>query len=67
MNNPNGSVDDIAGICDETGRIFGLMPHPERHFLPYHHPRWQREGLKAEGDGVQIFKNGVEFAKENLV
>ncbi len=37
--NPNGSVDNIAGICDKTGRIFGLMPHPERHFLPTQHPQ----------------------------
>ncbi|MBM3261864.1 MAG: phosphoribosylformylglycinamidine synthase I, partial [candidate division Zixibacteria bacterium] len=40
---PNGSVDDIAGLCDATGRIFGLMPHPERHTHPTHHPRWTRE------------------------
>ena len=64
--NPNGSIDDIAGICDPTGRIFGLMPHPERHVEPTHHPRWTREGLKEEGDGVAVFRNAVEYAKANL-
>jgi phosphoribosylformylglycinamidine synthase len=59
--NPNGSVDDIAGICDTTGRVLGLMPHPERHALPTQHPRWTREGLKEEGDGMQMFRNAVEY------
>lgn len=59
--NPNGSQDDIAGICDPTGRVLGLMPHPERHILPTQHPRWTREGLKAEGDGLQMFRNAVEY------
>jgi len=57
--NPNGSADDIAGICDPTGRVLGLMPHPERHALSVQHPRWTREGLRAEGDGMQIFRNAV--------
>ena len=61
--NPNGSEKDIAGICDQTGRIFGLMPHPERHSFGWQHPRWMREGLKKSGDGFQIFKNGVEYAR----
>ncbi len=59
--NPNGSVDDIAGICDTTGRVLGLMPHPERHVLPTQHPRWTRDGLKDEGDGMQMFRNAVEY------
>ena len=59
--NPNGSVLDIAGICDATGRIFGLMPHPERHMFAYQHPRWTREGLKDEGDGMQVFRNAIEY------
>jgi phosphoribosylformylglycinamidine synthase subunit PurQ / glutaminase len=59
--NPNGAVDDIAGICDTTGRVLGLMPHPERHILPTHHPRWTRDGLKDEGDGMQIFRNAVQY------
>ena len=65
--NPNGSMEDIAGICDPTGRIFGLMPHPERHVEPTQHPRWTRDGLKAEGEGACIFRNAVEFARQNLL
>ncbi len=57
--NPNGSPWAIAGMCDPTGRVFGLMPHPERHINPYHHPRWTREGAKAEGDGLRIFHGAV--------
>lgn len=64
--NPNGSVGNIAGICDPTGRIFGLMPHPERHLVPTHHPRWTRDSRKAEGDGLQIFRNGVRWAERHL-
>jgi phosphoribosylformylglycinamidine synthase subunit PurQ / glutaminase len=59
--NPNGSQGDVAGVCDATGRVLGLMPHPERHVLPTQHPRWTREGLKPEGDGLQLFRNAVEF------
>ena len=59
--NPNGSQRDIAGICDPTGRILGLMPHPERHVLPTQHPRWTREGLKPEGDGAAVFRNAVSY------
>ncbi|MFO0878844.1 MAG: phosphoribosylformylglycinamidine synthase I [Gemmataceae bacterium] len=59
--NPNGSQGDIAGICDATGRVLGLMPHPERHVLPTHHPRWTRLGLAAEGDGLALFRNAVRF------
>lgn len=61
--NPNGSVNAIAGICDATGQILGLMPHPERHFVPEHHPQWTRRGLGDAGDGAQIFHNGVQWAK----
>lgn len=64
--NPNGSAENIAGICDETGRIFGLMPHPERHMDFFQHPRWTGLKIKKEGDGLQIFRNGVEYAKKNL-
>lgn len=65
--NPNGSVEGIAGICDPTGRIFGMMPHPERHMHPTQHPRWAREGLKEEGDGMGIFRNAVDFVAKNLI
>ncbi len=66
-NNPNGSVDDIAGICDTTGRIFGLMPHPERHFLFEQHPYWTRLFKNSlYGDGAKIFANGVNYIKSNF-
>ena len=59
--NPNGSQDDIAGVCDPTGRVLGLMPHPERHVLSTQHPQWTRLGLAPEGDGLRLFRNAVEF------
>jgi len=59
--NPNGSQGDVAGICDMTGRVLGLMPHPERHVLPTQHPRWTRNGLAEEGDGLRLFRNAVEY------
>lgn len=62
--NPNGSLDDIAGICDPSGRIFGLMPHPEAFLDGTNHPRWTREGLTAEGEGLAIFRNGVAHAAQ---
>lgn len=61
--NPNGSDANIAGICDKTGRIFGLMPHPERFLTKFNHPRWTREDLPEEGDGLAIFKNAVDYIK----
>jgi phosphoribosylformylglycinamidine synthase len=65
--NPNGSVDDIAGICDPSGRLFGLMPHPEAYVDREHHPAWtRRPDLPAEGPGLQVFRNAVEFARGNL-
>jgi len=64
--NPNGAIEHIAGICDETGRIFGLMPHPERHIKFHQHPRWTQMKRKKQGDGLQIFENGVEYAKRSV-
>jgi len=74
--NPNGSLDDIAGICDATGRIFGLMPHPEAFNHYTNHPDWvlKREELaragrrieKEEGEGIAIFRNAVQYVRENL-
>lgn len=64
--NPNGSQRHIAGICDPTGRIFGLMPHPEVFVRKTQHPRWTRGDLK-ESDGLKIFKNAVAYVRENLV
>jgi phosphoribosylformylglycinamidine synthase len=59
--NPNGSQGDVAGVCDPTGRVLGLMPHPERHVLPTQHPQWTRRGLAEEGDGLALFRNAVEY------
>jgi len=61
--NPNGSIEDIAGICDETGRVFGLMPHPERHIDGTHHPQWTRRTIQTFGDGLAIFRNAVEYCR----
>ena len=57
--NPNGSTAAVAGLCDPTGRIFGLMPHPERFVDPLHHPRWTRRAPSGEADGLRIFRNAV--------
>jgi phosphoribosylformylglycinamidine synthase len=71
--NPNGSLEDIAGICDPTGRIFGLMPHPEafNHFT--NHPEWTRRketiirqgntAVPEEGEGIKIFRNAVDYIR----
>jgi phosphoribosylformylglycinamidine synthase I len=59
--NPNGSQGSIAGVCDATGRVLGLMPHPERHVLPTQHPRWTRHPLAGEGDGLALFRNAVRM------
>jgi phosphoribosylformylglycinamidine synthase I len=61
--NPNGSADSIAGICDSSGRIFALMPHPERFLRGTQHPRWFREAKREWGDGFGIFQNAVEWAR----
>jgi phosphoribosylformylglycinamidine synthase len=61
--NPNGSLEAIAGITDPTGRVLGLMPHPERHFTHTQHPYWTRFGHPDQpGDGARIFQNGVDYA-----
>lgn len=73
--NPNGSVDDIAGICDATGRVFGLMPHPEAYLHPTNHPDWTRLSDQARRsgddfssekmtDGIRLLKNGVLAARD---
>lgn len=61
--NPNGSVDNIAGICDATGHIFALMPHPERHITACQHPNWTRQPAAEPGDGFKIFSNAVKWAQ----
>ena len=59
--NPNGSQGDVAGLCDATGQVLGLMPHSERHVLPTQHPQWTRLGLAEEGGGLRLFRNAVRF------
>jgi len=65
--NPNGSQAAISGVCDETGRIFGLMPHPEAYVHRTHHPRWTREDdLPEEGMGLWLYRNAVDFIRREL-
>lgn len=73
--NPNGSLYDISGICDPTGRISGLMPHYEGGNSPTNHPNWTRTkevykrksiSLPEEGEGIQIFRNGVRYIEDNF-
>ncbi|MHB8909473.1 MAG: phosphoribosylformylglycinamidine synthase subunit PurQ [Syntrophales bacterium] len=61
--NPNGSVDGIAGICNQTGRIFGMMPHPEAFLHRTNHPRWTRKELPEEGAGLALFRNAALFLR----
>ena len=68
--NPNGSEDAVAGVCDPSGRIFGLMPHPEAYLSPYNHPSWTRRAalglpLPEEGEGLALFRNAVTFVRES--
>jgi phosphoribosylformylglycinamidine synthase I len=74
--NPNGSLEDIAGICDPSGRIFGLMPHPEAFNDYTNHPDWTRkkealtrQGKSAtpeEGEGVKVFRNAIDYLKDSF-
>ncbi|MFQ6035389.1 MAG: phosphoribosylformylglycinamidine synthase I [Sedimentisphaerales bacterium] len=74
--NPNGSVDSIAGLTDTTGRVLGLMPHPERYVRLTQHPRWSRlfraQDARDEiretrdGDGMTIFKNALKYIQKNF-
>lgn len=58
--NPNGSVDDIAGVCDPSGLVFGLMPHPERYVDPIQHPAWTSQSrTQRTGQGLPIFRSAV--------
>ena len=59
--NPNGSMRDVAGMCDLTGRVLGLMPHPERFIDPTQHPQWTRLPEQKEGAGLQLFRNAVRY------
>ena len=63
--NPNGSLANLAGLCDSSGRVLGLMPHPERFLFATQHPQWTRKGLRGEGEGIRIFRNAVTWFTEN--
>lgn len=65
--NPNGSLAAIAGICNATGRIFGLMPHPEAYLHRTNHPRWNREDIPETGQGLRLFENAVAFIRKELL
>jgi phosphoribosylformylglycinamidine synthase subunit PurQ / glutaminase len=60
---PNGSTEAIAGVCDASGRVLGLMPHPERNVTPWNHPRWPRLGQRSEGEGLAFYRRMVEVAR----
>jgi phosphoribosylformylglycinamidine synthase subunit PurQ / glutaminase len=66
--NPNGSVNAIAGLCDSTGRVFGLMPHPEAYLFPEQHPQWsfrpRGETAHAHGEGLKLFQNAVNYLRD---
>jgi phosphoribosylformylglycinamidine synthase len=65
--NPNGAADAIAGLCDETGRIFGLMPHPEAFTHYTNYPHWQRfKNMPEEGQGVALFRNAHNYLKKHF-
>lgn len=59
--NPNGSIANIAGLGDISGRVLGLMPHPERFIHATQHPQWTRLNLSGDGCGLNIFQNGVDY------
>jgi phosphoribosylformylglycinamidine synthase subunit PurQ / glutaminase len=61
--NPNGSIANIAGICDPSGRVLGLMPHPERNLAPWNHPRWTRMPAREAGEGLAFYRRMVEAAR----
>jgi len=62
--NPNGSIDDIAGVCDASGLVFGLMPHPERFVDAIQHPAWTSRGKSGAGEGLAIFRNAVKHVAQ---
>src|SRR5205814_8727138 len=62
--NPNGSIGNVAGLCNAQGNVLGLMPHPERYIHALQHP--QRRGIQGYGDGMLIFKNAYEYVKSTF-
>lgn len=65
--NPNGSELAVAGLCDPSGRLMGLMPHPEAFQHRTNHPGWTRMELPEEGAGLMFFRNALQYAEKNLV
>ena len=63
---PNGAVHEIAGVCDPTGRVMGLMPHPERNLSPWNHPYWTRLGKRNAGEGLVFYQRMVEVAAQTV-
>jgi phosphoribosylformylglycinamidine synthase len=59
--NPNGATANIAGLSDPTGRVLGLMPHPERFLFATQHPQWTRRRPSEPGQGERIFRNAVAY------
>lgn len=59
--NPNGSIEDIAGIINTKGNVFGLMPHPEAYIFNENHPRWTEKVISDKYIGLDIFKNGINY------
>lgn len=65
--NPNGSVSNIAGICNHQGNVFGMMPHPERTFYKYQHPNWTQNKLGNDvGDGRAIFESVLDYISKRF-
>jgi phosphoribosylformylglycinamidine synthase len=67
--NPNGSIDDIAGVCDASGLVLGLMPHPERFVSSIQHPAWTRRAAETgsetgDGAGIKLFRNAARHVQE---
>jgi phosphoribosylformylglycinamidine synthase len=62
---PNGSTENIAGICNRDGNVFGLMPHPERVFFRFTHPDWTR-GPDGPGDGRAVFESVLDYVTKKL-
>ena len=64
---PTVPIDSVAGICDGTGRLLGMMPHPEAYHHRTNHPRWTREEFPDEGAGIAFFRNAVEYIRNHLL
>jgi phosphoribosylformylglycinamidine synthase len=64
--NPNGSFEDIAGICNPQGNVLGVMPHPERCFYGWQLPDWQSKGLKPYGDGKLLLESVLSYIEKRF-